>query len=250
MNGSTVIEGRRVLVVGGSSGIGRAFAAEAIRQGAEVCVAARRADELQALCADGGTPLTADVTDPEAVRGMVEDAAAALGGLDLVVYAAGVGTLAPLVDAEAEAWARDYAVNVIGATLVGAAALPHLDAHGLMAFVSSDSTEAPRWGLASYTASKAALDATIRSWRLEHPHRRFTRIVMGPTIPTDFGTRFDDEVLVVAFERWDASAVHSNFMPTEGVGRHLVAVLGTALAHPEIDLPDLALAPRGDALGG
>lgn len=246
------LSSRRVLVVGASTGIGRAFACQALAQGAQVCVAARRTSELDDLCrkAGGGTPLVADVTVPGDAQRLVDEAAAALGGIDLVLYAAGVGTLAPMAEPDAGAWARDYAVNVIGATQVAAAALTHLDPGGLIAFLSSDSTLRPRWGLSSYTASKAALDATIRSWRLEHPERRFLRIVMGATIPTDFGATFTDDVLGVALEHWGTAGVSDAFMDTDEVGRHLLEVLGAILDHPDIDVPDLCLVPRGRAVGG
>jgi NAD(P)-dependent dehydrogenase (short-subunit alcohol dehydrogenase family) len=239
----------RVLVVGASAGIGRAFAKHAIAQGAQVCVAARRADALEELCRDagGGTALPTDVTDVDACRRLAEDAAAAMGEIDLLLFTAGSGQLRPIDEADAEAWRRQYDVNVVGPTLVTGAALPHLSPDAVVAFVSSESTHEPRWGLSSYTATKAALDATIRSWRVEHPERRFMRIVMGATAPTDFGTDFDPEILGAAFEKWVAGGIAMTLMETETVGRHLAETMAVVLAHPSIDVPDLCLDPRGEA---
>jgi NAD(P)-dependent dehydrogenase (short-subunit alcohol dehydrogenase family) len=241
----------RLLVVGASSGIGRAFARNAIGQGADVCAVARRADRLTALCreAGGGHPMAGDVTDADACRRLVAEAAERMGGLDLVFYAAGAGSMAPISATETETWHADYAVNVIGPTRVCQAALPLLAAAGMITFVSSSSTSQTRWGLSSYAASKAALDATIRAWRMEHPERRFQRIVLGPTIPTDFGNSFDPDMLTTAMERWVASGVATTFMDTEDVGRHLAELTAVFLAHPDIDVPDLVLEARGAPWG-
>jgi NAD(P)-dependent dehydrogenase (short-subunit alcohol dehydrogenase family) len=101
--------------------------------------------------------------------------------------------------------------------------------------------------MSAYTSSKAALEATIRSWRVEHPERRFLRIVMGATMPTDFGTSFDANTLGTAFERWMAAGVAMTAMDTDEVGRHLAETLAVILAHPTIDVPELCLDPRGQA---
>jgi NAD(P)-dependent dehydrogenase (short-subunit alcohol dehydrogenase family) len=241
------LAGARVLVVGASAGIGRAFARHAIDMGAVVCVSARRHDELAQLCEEsgGGHPVAADVTVADECSRLVTEAVDALGGLDLVVYTAGVGTLAPLHDADADTWRRTYDVNVVGAMLVCAAALPVLSADGLISFMSSESVSDPRWGLSAYSASKSALDLAIRAWRLEHPERRFQRIVMGPTAPTEFGTGFDAEVLGVAFQRWVAAGVQHGLMDTDEVGRQLAELMAVALAHPEIDILDVSFHPRG-----
>jgi NAD(P)-dependent dehydrogenase (short-subunit alcohol dehydrogenase family) len=239
----------RILVVGASSGIGRAFSRHAIGQRGRVCVVGRRADKLRDLCTEaaGGHPVVGDVTDPDDCRRLVDDAAALLGGFDLVLYAAGAGTMAPIIDTDAEAWRFDHAVNVLGPTLVCGAALPHLAADGLVTFVSSESASETRWGMSSYASSKAALDATIRAWRMEHPERRFQQVVMGATIPTDFGNSFDSQLLGTAMERWVASGTSMAWMETEDVGRHLAELAAVFLAHPKIDVPTLRFAPRGQA---
>ena len=225
-----------------------AIARHAIRAGARVCVAARRTAELDALC--NGSPrshaITADVTLPEDCARIVAEAVTAMGGMDLVVYAAGTGTLARLVDADPDAWHRDYAVNAVGPTLVCGAALAELAPDGLVSFLSSEAVTETRWGLSSYAASKAALDATIRSWRVEHPERRFQRIVMGATIGTDFGTGFDMELITAGLDRWAAAGVSMSMMGADDVGQQLTEVYAVLLAHPQIDVPDLCLDPRGN----
>lgn len=242
-----VLEAKRILVVGASSGIGRALARHAVAMGGRVCVAARRHEKLLEVCAEagGGHAVAGDVTDADDARRIVNEAADHLDGLDLVVYAAGVTAVRPIIDIDPEVWRQDYAVNVIGATLVAAAALPVLAQDGLISFLSSESTAEARWGMSSYAASKSALDATIRSWRLEHPDRRFQRIVMGATMPTGFADHFDMEILTVALDRWVAGGISMTAMDTDDVGRQLAEVLAVVLAHPAIDVPDLCLDPRG-----
>lgn len=244
-----VLSSARVLVVGASAGIGRAFARSAIAQGAQVCVAARRRDALESLCteAGGGTPLAGDLTDPASCQRIVAGAVDAMGGIDLILHAAGTGTLATMANPDPQRWAQAYAVNVVGPTVLTAAALAHLAPDGVVAFLSSESTGETRWGLGLYAASKAALDATIRQWRVEHPDRRFVRVVMGATMPTEFGSDFDAELLGTAFERWTAAGISMTAMETDDVGRHLAETFAVILAHPGIDIPDLCFDPRGEA---
>ncbi len=247
MTEAPTLRDARVLVVGGSSGIGRAIAVHATRAGAQVCVAARRTAELAALCnaSPRSRAITADVTVPADCARLVAESVAAMGGIDLMVYAAGTGTLARLEDADPDAWQRDYAVNVIGPTLVCGAALAALAPDGLVSFISSEAVTETRWGLSSYAASKAALDATIRSWRVEHPERRFQRIVMGATVGTDFGLGFDMGLITAGLDRWSAAGVSMTMMDADDVGQQLTEVYAVLLAHPEIDVPDLCLDPRG-----
>ena len=235
----------RVLVVGASAGIGRALVRHAVAQGANVCATARRADRLAEL--EGVHAIPADITDGEECRRIVAEAASHLGGIDLVVHCAGTGELTRIEDVDPDDWRHHYAVNVLGPTLVTAAALPHLAPDALVAFLSSESAGETRWGMSGYASTKAALDSTIRSWRLEHPERRFMRIVMGATLGTEFGDGFDAAVLGTAFERWMATGVSLTAMEADDVGRHLAETLAVVLAHPTIDVPDLCLDPRGEA---
>jgi NAD(P)-dependent dehydrogenase (short-subunit alcohol dehydrogenase family) len=107
------LRGRRALVTGGSKGIGYAVAEELVREGAHVAICARHQDEVDAAAAQlraGGATVhaqVADVTVPEQVTDFVEAAAAALGGIDVLVNNAGAahpGTFATLAD---EDWQAD-----------------------------------------------------------------------------------------------------------------------------------------------
>lgn len=191
---SPTLDGRRVLVVGASSGLGRVIGNFLCEAGAHVGFAARRVELCEEAAA--GAPGTAvglgcDVTDPEACAAVVADAVERLGGLDDVVYAAGLTTMVALADADAARWRATLDTNVVGASLVTRAALPHLRAsRGAMVYLSSLSSYTGPWpGIGVYTASKAALNRMIETWQVEHPEVGFARVNLGPM--NDGGTAVD-----------------------------------------------------------
>lgn len=153
--------GRRVWLVGASSGIGAACARALTRAGATVVVSARNEATLAALCDTLGPQAMAvplDVTDRQAV-----DAAArrvlALGGVDLVVYCAAVYTPMRASSLDAEALQIHVAVNFQGALNVLTAVLPELRAqgHGHLSWVASVAGYTGLPHSLAYGPSKAAL---------------------------------------------------------------------------------------------
>jgi NAD(P)-dependent dehydrogenase (short-subunit alcohol dehydrogenase family) len=130
----------------------------------------------------GTVAVVCDVTDPSSCEAAVQEAAGALGGVDALVYAPGVGPLARLADLDVDTWRATFDTNVIGAALVTGAALPFLTASGgVAAYLSSVSASVtPPWpGLGAYAVTKAALDKLVEAWRSEHPGVGFTRVVVG-----------------------------------------------------------------------
>ncbi|MHB8593106.1 MAG: SDR family NAD(P)-dependent oxidoreductase [Acidimicrobiales bacterium] len=224
------LDGRRILVVGASSGIGRALAVAAAAAGAVVALAARRDRLVVAAAAEAGptaVALACDVTDAAAAGALADDAAAALDGLDAVVYAAGTSPLGSLETTSAATWRSVLATNVVGAALVAAGALRHLrdGRHPTVALLSSHSVARPWPGLVHYAASKAALDELALGLRAEEPWLRVVRVVVGPTI-TGFADGWDPGASATAFERWaaDGYLVHHPLEPAEGARRILVAL--------------------------
>ena len=122
------LDGTVALVTGASSGIGEAAARALAAEGAQIALAARRKDRLDALAAElgGGLAIEADITDREQAIGAVETTASELGRLDIVVNNAGVMLLGPLVDAPVEEWDRMIDLNLKGLLYTAHAALPHL----------------------------------------------------------------------------------------------------------------------------
>lgn len=233
--------GRRVLVVGASSGIGAALAKAVVAAGGDVAISGRRAERLVSLVAEMGQghALPGNSTIPEDAQRVAKEAVAAMGGLDLAVYVAGYGVLQPLTETDPEVWSEVFKVNVVGANLAAAAALDHLDATGLMAFISSRTVQDGNAFLGPYSATKAALDQCIRIWRVEHPDRRFMRVIMGNTYPTEFADHMRPEALGAALETWTAQGITGGVMDVDDVATALANSFAVALDHPEIDSSEL-----------
>jgi NAD(P)-dependent dehydrogenase (short-subunit alcohol dehydrogenase family) len=162
--------GRAVLVTGASRGIGAAVAREFAAAGDRVAVhygASRDAaqDVLASLGGAGHLLVGADLGDPEAVRAMVAEAAAGLGGLDVLVNNAGVFKTHPITETTYEEWQRAWqdtlAVNLLGAANAAWCAVPHMIEAGGGRIVNVSSRGAFRGEPRSpaYGASKAALVA-------------------------------------------------------------------------------------------
>ena len=212
--------GPRVVVVGASSGLGRCIGTGLAQRGSRVALLARRTDRLAAAAAEAGAGALAiecDVTDEAASRAAVEEAAAGLGGIDALVYTPGVGHLSRIEDTDFATWQRVFATNVIGASMVTAAALPHLEAtSGVALYLSSVSaSQTPPWpGLGSYAVSKAALDKLVEAWRGEHQDVGFTRVIVGDCAggEGDAATGFADDWDPALFDDLVASWVARGYM--------------------------------------
>jgi len=231
---------RRVLVVGGSSGIGRSLTVALGGRGHSVVMAARRPDAVADVVAAAGptvTGLVADITDAGRCRTLVEEAAAALGGLDAVVHAAGASPLGAVADTAAPVWRHVLATNVVGPALVVSAALDHLrvGTDPLCALLSSHSVGRPWPGLVPYAAAKAALDQLALGLRAEEPWLRVVRVVVGPTA-TSFADGWDPDRAGPYFERWAEEGYldHRVLEPDDVAGR-VLAVLDGSDPSDEVD---------------
>jgi 3-oxoacyl-[acyl-carrier protein] reductase len=162
------LEGKRALVTGASSGIGREVANRFAREGANVAVGGRDPERTQRtvdeIAARGATAVSAlgDVSEPERARAVVDGAAAALGGLDCVVSNAGidVSDWVPVHEWDVEVFDEILRVNLRGPFLVAKYAIPHLLAAGGGSLVHMSSVCAITvWsGDCGYDVSKAGLN--------------------------------------------------------------------------------------------
>jgi len=126
------LEGKRVLVTGGSKGLGYAIAAELIRERARVAICARNEEEVLTAGRELGAAhaQTADVTDLDQVQAFVADSAEALGGIDGLVNNAGrahPGGFETLTDDD---WAADLDVKLFSLIRCSRAVLPHMRSAG------------------------------------------------------------------------------------------------------------------------
>jgi NAD(P)-dependent dehydrogenase (short-subunit alcohol dehydrogenase family) len=228
------LAGRKVLVVGASSGIGRAIARHSVAQGASVAFAARRQQNLEEAVAEagGGIAIAGDVRNESDCRRIVDETVAAFGGLDLVVFTAARVALKRFTEVDAATWRELFETNAIGAFLVFSAALPHLGERGIAAYLSTIGVNNPYHGRGAYVASKAALDTGIRALRMEHPRARITRIMLAPTSGTEVAAR-DDKALA-----WDLMTdwirygrVPDRMLEADSLGRFIVELLSSALRY-------------------
>lgn len=182
------ISERKVVVVGASRGIGRTIAMHLAREGAHVALAGRSTELLAEAVAqypDRCAAVGCDVRDPEACDAAMGQAVDALGGLDALVYAAGVTHFGEMAQTTAEQWRTVLDTNVIGAAVITRAALPQLTLNaGNAIYLSSDSaSQQPPWvGIGAYVCSKTALERMVQCWQHENPQVAFTTLAVGPTV--------------------------------------------------------------------
>jgi NAD(P)-dependent dehydrogenase (short-subunit alcohol dehydrogenase family) len=254
------IEGRpalRTVVVGASSGLGRCIGVGLTQRGARTALLARRVERLEAAAKEAGPDtivVACDVTSTESCHQAIDHAAERLGGIDALVYTPAIGPLASLVDTDAETWRQVFDTNVIGASLVTTAAIPHLTAtSGVAVYLSSVSASltAPWPGLGAYAVSKAALDKLVEAWRGEHPTVGFTRIIVGdcPGGEGDGMTGFANDWDPDRMGHFGAQWVERNLLAGAFIDMdELVTVVDAVLRHGgSLGMPSVTVVPRAAA---
>lgn len=166
-----LLDGGRAVVTGGASGIGRAACRRFAAEGAAVAVLDIDGDGAEATAREiDGVALAVDVTDAEALRQAVDDAARRLDGISILVNNAGGSTMSGLADWDPVEWARIVTLNLNGVFNGMRAGVPHLLAAGGGAVVNTSSISAtrPSAGETPYSAAKAGVIALTRSAALEY----------------------------------------------------------------------------------
>lgn len=160
---------RKVLITGGSSGIGAATARAFAARGFPVAIAGRDEEALREVARDtGGVSITGDLRERGCARRTVETAAAALGGLDVVVSNAGVGWSGPFGSMTAEEIDSLLDVNLRAAAHLTRASLGYLrPGSGHLVFVGSIAGVVGVAGEAWYSATKAGLTTLASVLRAE-----------------------------------------------------------------------------------
>lgn len=246
----------RTVVVGASSGLGRYIGVALGQRGAQVALLARRRERLEEAAkeaGDGTIAIACDVTDEKSCRAAIDEAARELGGIDALLYTPAIGPLSRIEDVDAETWRRAFDTNVIGASLVTAAALPHLvESKGVAAYLSSISaSHTPVWpGLGAYIVSKVALEKLIDVWRTEHPHVAFTRVVVGdcsggegPNM-TEFANNWDFNLAAELAPVWQARGLSTLGTALIDVDELVLVVESVLRCGASASIPSVIIEPR------
>lgn len=168
--------GKRVLITGATSGIGRAIARELSARGASLCLSGRDSQAGRALVEElssGGAESLfepADVTDDWAAERLTSSAVKAFGSIDILINNAGIICRGTALDCSDSDWSRVMATNVTSVFRLSRAVLPLMIAQGRGVIVNIASD----WGLVggrnalAYCASKGAVVQMTRSMALDH----------------------------------------------------------------------------------
>jgi NAD(P)-dependent dehydrogenase (short-subunit alcohol dehydrogenase family) len=160
--------GKIAVVTGASSGIGRATAALFLKEGATVAGVARRAKAMEGLSGESFHPYTADLTSEQDRAHCMHRILAELGGVDILVHAAGIIANGTIENTSLADWDTMMNINVRAVFHLSQLALPALiPRKGNMVIVSSVAGLRSFPGVLSYAVSKAAIDQFTRCSALE-----------------------------------------------------------------------------------
>ncbi len=186
------IQGARVLVTGGSTGIGKAIALAMREKGAQVGITGRRRALLEATAQEiGATAYTGDVSVEEDCIATMDAFVEAHEGIDVLVNNAGFGVFQPLVEIQRETFEAVFATNVVGAMLMAREAAKRFVEQRSGNIVNISSTSGLRGGAnaSAYSASKFALRGLSECWRAELRPSNVRVLHVNPSeVLTDFAS--------------------------------------------------------------
>src|SRR5919202_5513117 len=195
--GAMSLEGKTAVVTGSTKGIGRAIAEALVREGVNVCVSARKADEVERTVAalndlDNGRAVGAvcDVRDEESVQALFGHAVAEFGGVDVLVNNAGIGLFGRVEDMSHADFRAVLETNLFGVFYCCRAAIPLMKERGggYIINISSLAGANPHPQMAAYNASKFALNGFSEALMQEVRHDRIkVSYIMPGSVNTEFG---------------------------------------------------------------
>lgn len=241
------LTGMRVVITGAGGGIGYAACDQLRARGASVCGIDLRADT---------DVLGADVRDPGAVQKAIDEAARRLGGIDVLVNNAGIGTVQDAATSPDAAARATIEVNFMGAWTTTAAAIPHLlRSGGHVVNVSSGLALLPMPHSAAYSASKRALAAYSDVLRIEYRGKLTVTTVYPGYIRTSIhdgpaakGTSLEGVVPADSLEQGAASIVRACVRREREISTSRRTSIGLKLARHFPRLAETAVSFRLRAL--
>lgn len=184
------IKNAKILITGGSLGLGKDAAQLLVESGAQVAITGRSEERLQKAAKEiGAFPIVADVANPGDIERTYDAVMTQFGGLDCLINNAGIGKFAMLEDAQLEQFDAVFRVNVFGAALMAQKAIPIFKKQNYGHIINIGSTA----GLKGfergsiYAASKFALRAMTQCWQAELRRHNIRVILVNPSeVPTAF----------------------------------------------------------------
>ncbi len=180
----------KVLVTGGSSGIGYATAQLLRDRGADVAICGRKADAVEQAASElGALGIVADVSREDEVVRMVQRVITELGGYNILINNAGFGSWAPLVETKADDFRRVWETNVFGAMLVARESAKHFVKQNTGNIVNIASTAGKKGsaGGSIYASTKFAVNGLTESWRMELRKNNIRVMQVNPSeVQTNF----------------------------------------------------------------
>jgi len=195
------LQGKRVLITGGASGIGAATAARFLEEGAQVVVLDRDDKgrvEIQRQLPGLAGAVAADVSNLQQVQGAFNEAVQRMGGVDVLINNAGISIRHKFLDITPQEWDRILAVNLTGLFYVAQTAARHMWERGSGVILQTASTN----GLvgqpfyADYNATKAAVIELTKTMALElAPKIRVCAVAPGYVLTPMQRAEYTDEML-------------------------------------------------------
>jgi NAD(P)-dependent dehydrogenase (short-subunit alcohol dehydrogenase family) len=183
------VVGKRVLITGGTAGIGLGVARHLAQAGAKVVITGRRSSGAEIAAGFGGHFACMDVSDAQSVADGTNSAAKLLGGgIDVLVLNAGIGPETGTIhDLDVGQVQASFDVNVFGVLHGLKEALPYMGRGSSVIITSSPAGMVFTAGMAGYGASKAAVNALARVWAIElGPQRIRVNAVLPGIVATEF----------------------------------------------------------------
>jgi NAD(P)-dependent dehydrogenase (short-subunit alcohol dehydrogenase family) len=180
------LQGRRIIITGGASGMGEGLVRALPGMGAKVVSLDVTVDAGERVASESGAPfITCDVSDKDSVVTAVAAAVDHLGGLDVLIHAAGIAPGAPAESTDLATWERVMAINATGTFLTNQVAFGYLKEEGgqIINFASAAGVQGLP-GKAAYAASKGAVLAWMRTVAVEWARYRITVNSLAPAIWT------------------------------------------------------------------
>jgi NADP-dependent 3-hydroxy acid dehydrogenase YdfG len=237
------LDGKTALIAGASSGMGRATALRFAREGADLALLARRADELAAVAAEveklgrRAVILPVDLTDRAGVMAAVQQAEAELGRVDIAIHAAGTNLPRRALEVlDPDDWDMMVQVNLTAAYNVTHALLPGMRrvGGGLIVYVSSAAVQRPDVSGVAYQATKHALVGLAHGAMQEEKGRGIRTTVLFPGLT--------DTPLVLKRPTPTPPEVMAKALQPEDVAE---ACLFVAALPARVHVPELVMVPAG-----